>query len=322
MAVYLLGSQGDEVLKIQKELKKRGYYGGPTDGIFGGGTEAAVRAYQRSKGLEVDGRVGPDTWASLFEEKTVPEPAITKESLAMRCLALTGSFETGRMIPECFAGLSGDFDGQGISLGVLQWNFGQGSLQPLLKEMNDRHGDVLRRIFDKQYDALVEVLEEDTFDDQMKWARSIQHPTRNYLYEPWRGFFKTLGRTQEFQGIQEKHSQNLYQKASDLCKGFGLWSERAVALMFDIKVQNGSISGVVRLQINEDFDKLVSGPDQKHLEVEKMRIVANRRAEASNPRWVEDVRSRKLCCAEGKGKVHGMNYDIEAQFGIGLRKFS
>jgi hypothetical protein len=92
--------------------------------------------------------------------------------------------------------------------------------------------------------------------------------------------------------------------------------------MFDIKVQNGSISGAVRLQINEDFDKLVSGPDQKHLEVEKMRIVANRRAEASNPRWVEDVRSRKLCCAEGKGKVHGVNYDLEAQFGISLRKFS
>lgn len=322
MAVYLLGSQADEVVKIQQELKRLEHYKGPIDGIFGGGTETAVKAYQRSEGLEVDGKVGPETWASLFEEKTVPEPAIVQESVARRCLALTGSFETGRMIPECFAGLSGDFDEQGISLGVLQWNFGQGTLQPLLKEMKDLHGDFLKEIFDRQYDTLVEVLEEDSNADQMRWARAIQHPTKHYFYEPWRGLFKTLCRTEEFQKIQEKHSTDLYKKALGLSKGFDLWSERAVALMFDIKVQNGSISGVVRLQIEEDFRKLEPGLDHDDLEVQKMCMIANRRAEASNPRWVEDVRERKLCCARGKGKVHGINYDLEAQFGISLRGFS
>jgi hypothetical protein len=49
-----------------------------------------------------------------------------------------------------------------------------------------------------------------------------------------------------------------------------------------------------------------------------MRIVANRRAEASNPRWVEDVRARKICCANGGGRVHGIPYDLEKQFGIRL----
>ena len=52
-----------------------------------------------------------------------------------------------------------------------------------------------------------------------------------------------------------------------------------------------------------------------------MRIVANRRAEAANPAWVEDVRARKLCIANGYGVVHGIPYDLEGQFGIGLARY-
>ena len=45
-------------------------------------------------------------------------------------LEVTGSFETDG---NPWAGVSGDFDQQGISCGILQWNIGQGSLQPLVK---------------------------------------------------------------------------------------------------------------------------------------------------------------------------------------------
>jgi len=44
---------------------------------------------------------------------------------------VTGHFENAG---DPFAGVSGNFDGQGVSLGVLQWNIGQGSLPPLVKE--------------------------------------------------------------------------------------------------------------------------------------------------------------------------------------------
>jgi hypothetical protein len=323
MTVYSFGSHGREVEQIQEELRKFNHYKGAIDGIFGRGTEMAVKEYQRSKALKVDGKVGPKTWASLFEGEDIAEPAVIKSPLDERCLALTGSFETSRVVPECFAGLNGDFDGQGISFGALQWNFGQGSLQPLLREMNGQHPDVLEGIFGKEhYQTLVEVLEEYGHYDQMEWICSIQHSTKHSFHQPWQGFFKTLGRTEEYRKIQLRHSSTLYQNALDLCKRFNLWSERAAALMFDIKVQNGSISQAVRQQIEGDFGELGPGLSPEDLEVEKMRMVANRRSEASNPRWVEDVRRRKLCCAEGKGIVHGMEYDLEAQFGISLRKFS
>jgi peptidoglycan hydrolase-like protein with peptidoglycan-binding domain len=49
---------------LQYLLRARGH---PVtvDGVFGPATEAAVRAFQTSKGLTVDGIVGPQTWPAL-----------------------------------------------------------------------------------------------------------------------------------------------------------------------------------------------------------------------------------------------------------------
>ena len=46
-------------------------------------------------------------------------------------MEVTGGFETDGKL---WAGVSNDFDGMGISCGILQWNIGQGSLQPLVKK--------------------------------------------------------------------------------------------------------------------------------------------------------------------------------------------
>jgi hypothetical protein len=317
MGVYKIGSKGEEVKKIQEKLKELDYYKGPIDGEFGGGTEAAVRTFQKAKKITIDGIVGSETWEALFKEEA-PEPSITRQSLEYKSLALTGSFETGKGIPECFTGLGGDFDGQGISFGVLQWNFGQGSLQPLLREMIKNHPQIIRNIFQTNYDIFKEALDSDK-EELMAFARSIQHPIQHYVYEPWRGMFKALGRTEEFQNIQVKYAGALFKTAVKLCSEFELWSERAVTLMFDIKVQNGSISNLTKTQIFSDFEALTKDLPKDELEVRKMRIVANRRAEASNPKWIEDVRARKVCCANGGGVVHGINYNLEEQFGIGLK---
>jgi hypothetical protein len=254
----------------------------------------------------------------MFRDE-IPEPAILSKPVDYKTLALTGSFETDKGVPECFAGLSGDFDGQGISFGVLQWNFGQESLQPLLNEMIGAHSEAMAGIFQANYTVLRQALMADK-RELMTFVRSIQHPVQHYVYEPWRGMFKSLGRTEEFQDIQRKYSAQLFQSALKLCAEYGLWSERAVALMFDIKVQNGSISDLVKAQILKEIEGLPKDMPDADSELQKMRIVANRRAEAANPRWVEDVRARKLCCANGGGIVHGIDFDLEEQFGIRLKK--
>lgn len=317
MKIYKIGSKGEEVKKIQERLRELGYYKGPIDGDFGRGTETGVRAFQKAKKVTVDGRVGSETWKALFEEE-IPEPSILGDSLDYKSLALTGCFETGKGFPECFSGLCGDFDGQGMSFGALQWNFGQGTLQPLLRDMIEKHPGMMREIFQENYETLTEALNSDK-QKLMTFVRSVQHPVQHSLYEPWRGMFRALGRTEEFHKIQVKYAETLFKSAMKLCSEYGLWSERAATLMFDIKVQNGSIDDLVKTQILSDFENLPRDLSGEALEVQKMGIVANRRAEATNPKWIEDVRIRKLCCANGKGIVHGIPYDLEEQFGIRLK---
>jgi peptidoglycan hydrolase-like protein with peptidoglycan-binding domain len=59
------GNTGEPVKKPQDRLRELGFDPGGTDGIFGPKTEAAVKAFQRHEGIEVDGIVGPDTWKHL-----------------------------------------------------------------------------------------------------------------------------------------------------------------------------------------------------------------------------------------------------------------
>jgi len=54
------------VKTLQGRLNTVEHAGLVVDGVFGAFTEAAVKSYQRSKHLTVDGIVGPVTWRSLF----------------------------------------------------------------------------------------------------------------------------------------------------------------------------------------------------------------------------------------------------------------
>ncbi|WP_058835734.1 peptidoglycan-binding protein [Luteimonas abyssi] len=60
-----LDARGPVVADLQQGLERGGYAPGVIDGIFGSQTDAAVRAFQGDRGLEVDGIVGPKTWGEL-----------------------------------------------------------------------------------------------------------------------------------------------------------------------------------------------------------------------------------------------------------------
>jgi peptidoglycan hydrolase-like protein with peptidoglycan-binding domain len=56
-----------DILEVQTQLLKLGFDPGPMDGIWGRRTIAALRAFQESKGLQVDGILGPKSLKALFE---------------------------------------------------------------------------------------------------------------------------------------------------------------------------------------------------------------------------------------------------------------
>lgn len=62
------GSLSNYVLIAQDDLNTLGYLTNGLDGIFGPATQNAVKEYQRTRGLAVDGIVGCNTWRSLQEE--------------------------------------------------------------------------------------------------------------------------------------------------------------------------------------------------------------------------------------------------------------
>lgn len=68
---YIYGSTGDGVKNIQNKLTALGYYSGPIDGKYLSETVNAVRWFQRSNNLTVDGCVGSKTMAVLMSAGAV-----------------------------------------------------------------------------------------------------------------------------------------------------------------------------------------------------------------------------------------------------------
>ena len=64
-AVLRQGASGGEVKELQRRLKEWGYYNGAVDGIYGKGTVAAVKAFQKKNGLTADGVAGIETYKAL-----------------------------------------------------------------------------------------------------------------------------------------------------------------------------------------------------------------------------------------------------------------
>ncbi|WP_434384855.1 peptidoglycan-binding protein [Melittangium boletus] len=59
------GAKGASVTTLQNKLKAAGFNPGAVDGAFGPKTTAAVKAFQKARGLAADGVVGPKTWSAL-----------------------------------------------------------------------------------------------------------------------------------------------------------------------------------------------------------------------------------------------------------------
>jgi putative chitinase len=67
-----VGSRGEEVKQLQQKLGLGG------DGVFGPGTETAVKKWQTANGLTADGLVGNGTWSKMFGESISAKTVITE----------------------------------------------------------------------------------------------------------------------------------------------------------------------------------------------------------------------------------------------------
>lgn len=216
---------------------------------------------------------------------------------------ITKQFEVGTG-----AQIAGNFDGQGLSLGYLQWCIGQNTLQPLLNRMDRQYNSEMKSIFGTNYDT-IHNMTLDTLANQLKWAQSINDSSNN-IAEPWYSQFVSLYQNQDFISIEKDAEVYKVKQAMLICDKYNLKTVRGFALAFDIVNQNGSLSPAAATVVDAAV-KQNPGIAEKSL----ISVIANAVADTS-PSNNSDIRARKTAIANGQGTVHGIYLYLDRDYGL------
>ena len=94
------GDTNGHVLTMQTALQSLGYYTGKLDGVYGTGTESAVRAFQKKASLKQDGIAGPKTLSALYHSGTKADSASSSSSTSVKTESLDWFKNGNTAIPK------------------------------------------------------------------------------------------------------------------------------------------------------------------------------------------------------------------------------
>jgi hypothetical protein len=109
-------------------------------------------------------------------------------------------------------------------------------------------------------------------------------------------------------------------RALAACREFGLVSERAVAVLFDVMTQNGGIPIECARDIHNRLRELPATPEGGPHEVAVLEIIAVERAKFPQARIPGRCPQPQAGPGSWGGRiVHGDFFELDGQYGIGLR---
>lgn len=241
------------------------------------------------------------------------------QDLKEKSLGMTAFFETSNGYPECYGVTSPNWDGAGVSHGVLQYNLKTGSLQTLWNHMNTNYNQFCRDTFGTDYTEWSNIINA-TLTEQQAFGNKIMSPTNSHkCIAPWEGYFMTLGTSQASIDKQISMSESWRTNALKWFNTFELYSRRGFALMFDISVQMGRFlpQSLVWMEI-KNIDR--TGKTRAQIEEEKLRIIVNRCSYGENkvfpttsvPEMQSIVYNRKIAIVNGTSNqgFNIANYDL------------
>ena len=241
------------------------------------------------------------------------------EDLKEKTLAITGFFETSSGYPTCYGITSGNHDYQGLSHGVLQFNLGTGSLQPIWNYMNTNFNADCTRIFGTYYTEWNDMLTNMTTTEQVAWGDGISLGTtqeeKRQIDATWKAMFQELGELPASIEKQKTYATDWLPNAHKWFDTLGLYSRRGFALLWDISVQQERLFSLN--QIIADF-KLISttGKTRGQIEDEKLRIIVDRTSFDNRPsQYSQVVYDRKIMLVDGTGSYYGTPFDM-AQYDL------
>lgn len=153
---------------------------------------------------------------------------INKEA-SSKAVQVTGYFEGG--------GVTGNFDNQGLSMGLLQWNIGTGTLIPILQEFFNTYPQLVQ---EWQLQELQTAVNNGT---AYEFTVNTMNAGGKSLIDPWLYRLNLINDSAEFKVISLKYCDSYLTQAISLCNRFGQYTDRAFALMFDIAVQCWTVRG-------------------------------------------------------------------------------
>lgn len=267
--------------------------------------------------------------ASQLETKAASIPLRQAQMMA---LEISTTFEGGK--PMNYQALSGDFDKQATSFGLIQWNFGQNTLGPLLKKMLAANEDAFARCFSKDadYATLKKALDHNDQTGQVNWAKTLQ--TKHY--KAWSEAFRNLGSVEQFNRIQvDEALARYYPLAVEAIGDLRHLNEelmravefRSYAALYDLCVQQNGLDKAI-----DQIKKRIKAEKPKN-QLELLTIAVQERAKKAASVWVGDCMTRRMGILTGdtyehkvpsvkKGKKHvqiikreNPQYRLVVQFG-------
>ena len=250
---------------------------------------------------------------------------------------ITPGFET---TGDPYMGVSGDFDGMGISCGALQWNIGKKSLQPMVLAIPE---SVVTAAMPGFGPEMLKACKANVIDG-LKIVRQWQ--TGQTLKPKVKAELRTLMGTPEMRKQQDikigKVADLAFTRAASWAKDrdSGEPTKRLFCWFFDIVTQNGSLEGLTPAKVRDFIALFTPGKaddvicdflanrtgnsghvkdahknaklwrdkaDAEQLEVLCMSFL---RAETASPTWRHVVLNRKGAIAMGKGWVNSAKWDF------------
>lgn len=230
------------------------------------------------------------------------------------CVQITGSFEgTG------YGTVGDNFDGQGLSLGLLQWNIGQGTLQSyILNHINFMSYNY--------FPAPIRPLQTLSKEDAVKWCQDNFYDITGAFKHEWLQAWKRFVTDPLVINLQKRAIDVYFHQAKVLCGrlGFSHEDRRVMAFCFDVAVQNWSLDIQLPPDNYEQCYNILTSYDEKnmnlwiheHLEPKQRQLVilAHLRALKAKKEWQQSVFTRKATIAIGIGYVNRTLYKLNKLF--------
>jgi hypothetical protein len=243
-------------------------------------------------------------------------------------LSISGEFEGH----AAWKNITNNFDGMGLSAGLLNQTLGTESLQPLFEKMARDH----QQKFDGQFSSLhlssilgmlkqwnpaqfqiqeFHPTENDSTlntlnsNASVQWAvQNLYDSSGNFLHD-WKAELQSLLETPEYVNLQVGSALHYHLQALKYLARTGFQDLRSYLLMFDIITQNGSIKES-RFQEWDAFILQNKITD----EVAALKALVEIRLQDTQAKWRADVRRRKYALIDGTGVVHGVAVNLPKSY--------